>query len=60
MTAECSRISAVPRRIHKQALTTGGSVPVPVDDVMTADGIRIRYYKDPAPLPGALYSVRSD
>ena len=42
-------------RIHKQALTTGGSVPVPVDEVMTADGIRIRYYKDPA-----LSSVRSE
>ena len=47
-------------RIHKQALTTGGSVPVPVDDVMTADGIRIRYYKDPALSLGALYSVRSE
>ena len=47
-------------RIHKQALTTGGSVPVPVDDVMTADGIRISYYKDPALSLGALYSVRSE
>lgn len=47
-------------RIHKQALTTGGSVPVPVDEVMTADGIRIRYYKDPALSLGALYSVRSE
>ena len=47
-------------RIHKRALTTGGSVPVPVDDVMTADGIRIRYYKDPALSLGALYSVRSE
>lgn len=47
-------------RIHKQALTTGGSVPVPVDDVMTADGIRIRYYKDPSLSLGALYSVRAE
>lgn len=38
-------------RIHKQALTTGGSVPVPVDDVMTADGIRIRYYQGSGALP---------
>ncbi len=47
-------------RIHKQALTTGGSVPVPVDDVMTADGIRIRYYRiRRSPLEHSTVSGRS-
>ena len=46
--------------IGKQALVTGGGVPVPVNEVTTAEGIRIRYYNDPAFSLGALYSVRPE
>ncbi len=46
-------------RIPKEKLMTGGSVSVPVNELMTADGIKIRYHEDAAISLSALYSVAS-
>lgn len=45
--------------IPEEKLMTGGSVSVPVNEIMTAEGIRIRYHEDTALSLSALYSVAS-
>lgn len=45
--------------IPPEQLTTSGSVPVPVHAVMTADGVRLRYYDDPMLSLPALYGLKS-
>lgn len=46
--------------IPEEKLMTGGSVSVPVNEIMTAEGIRIRYHEDTAISLSALYSVASN
>ena len=45
--------------IPEEKLMTGGSVSVPVNDIMTENDIRIRYHEDTAISLSALYSVTS-
>lgn len=46
-------------RIPKENLMTKGSVSVPVNQIDTSEGIRLRYYDDAALSLSALYSVNS-
>lgn len=46
--------------ISGDELMTKGSVPVPVDKVMTPEGICIRYHADPSVSLTALYSVKAE
>lgn len=45
--------------IPAERLMTGGSVSVPVNEIVTENGIRIRYHDDKAITLSALYSVTS-
>lgn len=46
--------------IPEEKLMTGGSVSVPVNEIMTEGGIRIRYHEDSSISLSALYSVASN
>lgn len=46
--------------IPKENLMTGGSVPVPVDQVQTEEGINLRYYEDKALSLSSLYRVKGN
>lgn len=45
--------------ISKEKLMTGGSVSVPVNQIKTQDGIRLRYYDDSTLSLSSLYGVKS-
>lgn len=44
-------------QIGKEKLMTAGSVSVPVDELVTGDGIRLRYYRDTAVSLAKVYSL---
>lgn len=46
--------------IPREKLMTGGSVSVPVNSLVTDDGIRIRYHEDTSISLSALYSLKSN